>query len=54
MERKDYDKYKIVTIPDDLLTEAYERFLKGGHLDSPGEKGYTLDHIKRNDYILKK
>lgn len=30
---------KIVTIPDDQLKKAAEDFLKGGHLDNPGERG---------------
>ena len=38
---------KIVAIPDDQLKKAAEDFLKGGHLDNPGERGRNGSGILR-------
>ena len=38
---------KIVTIPDDQLKKVVDDFLKGGHLDSPGEMGRNGSDILR-------
>lgn len=38
---------RIVTIPDDWQKKATEDFLKGGHLDNPGERGRNGSDILR-------